>query len=104
MEQTEEKSSDEESPLDTVVLTSDTSASGAVVEDNSNPIEEDTPQPVKRSSWTLVEREEFTSDLKEYRRRVTLMEALVDLRDGRNLSRRVINIWAYQRREARWAS
>jgi len=106
MEHTEEKPSDESSPSDTEVLASDTSASEAVVDDNGKPLEEDTSQPVKRSSWTLVEREEFTSDLQEYRRRrrVALVEALTDLRDGRNLSRRVINIWAYQRREARWAS
>ena len=105
MEHTEEKPSDENSTSDTEVLASDTPASEAVGDDNGKPLE-DEPQPVKRSSWTLVEREEFTSDLQEYRRRrrVALVEALTDLRDGRNLSRRVINIWAYQRREARWAS
>jgi hypothetical protein len=82
----------------------DTSASEDDVHD-SNTSEEPEPQPVKRSSWTLVEREEFTSDVKEYqrRRRVALLEALTDLQAGRNLSRRVISIWAYQRREARWA-
>ena len=44
--------------------------------------------------------EEFTSDYKEYkrRRRRALLEALVAIREGeRFLSRRVINIWAYQR-------
>ena len=56
--------------------------------------------PVKRSPWTLVMCEEFTSDYKEYkrRRRKALLEALVAIREGeRFLSRRVINIWAYQR-------
>src|SRR6266567_5948365 len=56
--------------------------------------------PVKRSPWTLVMCEEFTSDYKEYkrRRRKGLLEALVAIREGeRFLSRRVINIWAYQR-------
>jgi len=105
MEQTENAPSEDTSTSNQEVLNDDTSASEAVVGDNGKPIE-DEPQPIKRSSWSLVEREEFTSDLQEYRRRrrVALVEALVDLRDGRNLSRRVINIWAYQRREARWAS
>jgi hypothetical protein len=62
---------------------------------------------VKRSSWSLIQCEEFTQDIKEYRRRrrKALLEALIDIRMGqRNLSRRVINIWAYQRNELRWAS
>ncbi len=57
--------------------------------------------PVKRSPWTLVMCEEFTSDYKEYkrRRRRALLEALVAIREGeRFLSRRVISIWDYQRR------
>ena len=56
--------------------------------------------PVKRSPWTLVMCEEFTTDYQEYkrRRRRALLEALVAIREGeRFLSRRVINIWAYQR-------
>jgi hypothetical protein len=64
-------------------------------------------QPVKRSPWSLIQCEEFTQDIKEYkrRRRKALLEALIDIRMGqRNLSRRVINIWAYQRNELRWAS
>jgi hypothetical protein len=63
-------------------------------------------QPVKRSSWMLVQQEEFTQDMKEYRRRrrKALLEALDDWRNGRYVSRRVINIWAYQRKELRWAS
>jgi hypothetical protein len=66
--------------------------------------EEGQRQQVRRSSWTLVEREEFTQDIKEYkrRRRQALLEALVDLREGqRHMSGRVITIWAYQRGE-RW--
>jgi hypothetical protein len=57
-------------------------------------------EPVKRSSWMMVECEEFTDDIKEYRRRrrKALLEALVAIREGQqHLSRRVINIWAYQR-------
>jgi hypothetical protein len=68
---------------------------------------EDKPKPVKRSSWSLIQCEEFTQDFKEYkrRRRKALLEALIDIRMGqRNLSRRVINIWAYQRSQLRWAS
>jgi hypothetical protein len=63
-------------------------------------------QLVKRLSWTLVEQEEFTQNMKEYRRRrrKALLDALGDWRDGRHVSRRVINIWAYQRKELRWAS
>jgi hypothetical protein len=57
-------------------------------------------EPVKRSPWMMVECEEFTDDIKEYRRRrrKALLEALVAIREGQqHLSRRVINIWAYQR-------
>jgi hypothetical protein len=67
---------------------------------------EDDEQPVKRSSWRLVEQEEFTSDREEYkrRRRAALLDALTDLRTGqRELSRRVISVWAYQRSELRWS-
>ncbi len=69
--------------------------------DDGKPLEEETV-PVEPSSWVLVEQEEFTRDVGEYkrRRRQALLEALEDVRDGRNLSRRVITIWAYQRREA----
>lgn len=57
--------------------------------------------PIKRSFWSLVKCEEFTDDIQEYqrRRRKALLEALIDLREGRNLSRRVMNIWAYQPNE-----
>jgi hypothetical protein len=104
MEQNESTCSACDSTLEQEISNEGTSASEANEEDDTTSAEAES-QPVKRSSWTLVEREEFTSDLKEYQRRcrVALMEALVDLRDGRNLSRRVISIWAYQRREARWA-
>jgi hypothetical protein len=54
----------------------------------------------RRSSWMIVECDEFTDDIKEYRRRrrKALLEALVAVREGqKQLSRRVINIWAYQR-------
>jgi hypothetical protein len=64
-------------------------------------------QPVKRSSWSLIQCEEFTQDFKEYkrRRRKALLEALIDIHMGqRNLSRRVINIWVYQRNSLRLVS
>ncbi len=104
MEQNERPCSACEATSEQEISSDDTSVS-ETNEEGENTSAEAESQPVKRSSWTLVEREEFTSDLKEYQRRcrVALMEALVDLRDGRNLSRRVISIWAYQRREARWA-
>lgn len=72
--------------------------------ENDKPLVEE--QPIKRSTWSLVQCEEFTEDIQEYRRRrrKALLEALIALREGRNLSKRVINIWAYQRNEARWAS
>jgi hypothetical protein len=72
--------------------------------ENGKPIEDE--QPKKRSSWSLMEQEEFTQDIREYRRRrrKALLEALIDLHAGRNLSRRVIHLWAYQRNELRWAS
>jgi hypothetical protein len=57
-------------------------------------------EPVKRTSWMIVECDEFTDDIKEYRRRrrKALQEALLELQEGqKHLSRRVINIWAYQR-------
>lgn len=60
--------------------------------------------PAKRSSWTLVVCEDFTQDMKEYkrRRRKALVEALLAIREGqKHLSRRVIGIWAYQR-DLRW--
>src|SRR5437016_5964457 len=72
--------------------------------DNGMPIEEE--KTVKRSSWSLVKCEELTVDIQEYRRqrRKALLEALIDLREGRNLSRRVMNMWAYQHDLLRWAS
>ncbi len=95
MEQTEHASSTKSSSTD-----------AADQEENGKPGESE-PQSEKRSSWSLVQQEEFTQDIKEYRRRrrKALLEALIDIRTGqRKLSRRVINIWAYQRNELRWAS
>jgi hypothetical protein len=60
---------------------------------------------VVRSSWSLIEQAPFTQDIKEYRRRrrKALLERLIDLRAGQcHVSRRVISIWAYQRRGSRW--
>ena len=107
MEQTENESSEDGSAI-----------VGAGQSDNGKPLddegasetENDTPvaeeQPIKRASWSLVQCEEFTEEIQEYRRRrrKALLEALIALREGRNLSRGVINIWVYQRNEARCAS
>jgi hypothetical protein len=74
--------------------------------ETNKPVESE-PLPAKRSSWSLVQCEEFTQDYQEYKRRCrkALLEALIDIRTGqRNLSRRVISIWAYQRSQLRWAS
>jgi hypothetical protein len=91
-------------PPDDAVSTEDTSRNEVEQGENGRPGEEE--QPKKQSSWTLVEQEEFTQDIKEYRRRrrKALLEALIDLHAGRNLSRRVIHLWSYQRNELRWAS
>ena len=59
---------------------------------------------VKQSFWPLVKCEEYAEDIQEYRRREALPEALIELREDRNLSRRVMDMWAYQRNELRWAS
>ena len=102
MEQTESQST---SPVDSSQTEqTDTSSLNEAAQAETNiPASE----PVVSSSWVLVQREEFTQDINEYRRRrrKALLEALIDLREGqRHLSRRVINIWAYQRSQARWAS
>ncbi len=81
-------------------------------EANGLPIGDETPtegenKRRERSSWTLFEEEDFTSDLKEYhrRKRSALLDAIGDLRTGeRTLSRRVINVWSFQRGELRRAN
>ncbi len=82
-------------------------SSGERVQGEESKTQEPGIRTVKRSSWSLIQCEEFTQDYKEYKqlRRKALLEALIDIRMGqRNLSRRVINMWAYQRSELRWAS
>ena len=71
---------------------------------NGKPLEEE--KIVKRSSWSLTKCEECTDDIQGYRCwwQKALLGSLIDLCEGRNLSRRVINIWAYQRYELHWAS
>src|SRR5205814_2284029 len=106
MEQTETASSTEDSPVDEVGQVDNGkpfNTDKAPEEENGKPREDE--KSVKRSSWSLVTCEEYTEDTQEYerRRRKALVEALIDLREGRNLSRRVMNIWAYQRNESRWA-
>ena len=63
-------------------------------------------QTVHRSVWILCESAPFSDDVGEYqrRRRRALVESLVDFRAGKRLySRRVVSIWAYQRRQLRRA-
>jgi hypothetical protein len=72
-------------------------------EDNSKQVEDGAF--AVRSSWSLVEQEPFTQDIKEYRRQKALLERPIDLRAGQcHVSRRVISIWPYQRSESRWAA
>jgi len=75
-------------------------ANGLPIEGNE--LDDEASRHRERSSWTLFEDEEFTSDIKEYRRRKhsALVDAIVDLNIGeRTLSRRVINVWSFQRSE-----
>jgi len=79
-------------------------ANGLPIEGNEP--DDEVPRCRERSSWTLFEDEEFTSDIQEYKRRKhsALVDAIVDLSTGeRTLSRRVINVWAFQRGERRRA-
>ena len=65
--------------------------------------QEEQPE-VKRSSWVLYEQEPFSQEIEDYRdrRRSALVESMHDLRAGKSMySRRVVSIWAYQRRLAR---
>ena len=60
--------------------------------------------PVRRSVWVLYESAPFSDDIGEYkqRRRRALVESLADLRGGKRMySRRVVSIWAYQRKRLR---
>src|SRR5258708_2797585 len=62
---------------------------------------DDAENKVKRSSWMLHEQEPFSSDIQDYRarRQAALVESLTDLQTGKPMySRRVVSIWAYQRR------
>ncbi len=66
-------------------------------------VHEEQPE-VKRSSWVLYEQEPFSQEIEDYRdRRLrALVESMHDLRAGKSMySRRVVSIWAYQRRLAR---
>jgi hypothetical protein len=63
-------------------------------------------QTVYRSVWILCESAPFSDDVGEYRRRRrrALVESLADLREGKRMySRRVVSIWAYQRKQLRKA-
>ncbi len=82
--------------------------------ENGLPIEDVTPSfpsnglpiegsdSIKRSAWTLYEYEEPSDDLDDHVRwyHDALIESLSQMREGgRRLSRRVISMWDYQRRE-----
>lgn len=58
----------------------------------------------KLSGWVLDEAEEYSpeEEVYEQRRRRALVDALGEVRAGRRISRRVVNIWAYQQHEQRW--
>ena len=61
----------------------------------------DTGQEVKRSAWVLYKQKPFSSDIQDYRarRQAALLESLTALQAGKSMySRRVVSIWAYQRR------
>ncbi len=77
-------------------------AASAHVLDQSGdaPSLEDETTSVKRSSWSLYEHDPFSQDIEDYRvRRQALRESMLDLRAGKHMySRRVLNVWAYQRR------
>ena len=80
----------------------DAAASAHVLDQPSDALslEDETP-PVKRSSWSLYEHDPFSQDIEDYRerRRQALQESILDLRAGKHMySRRVLNVWAYQRR------
>lgn len=58
----------------------------------------------KGSSWVLVEYEEFSHKIEDYRarRQAALVEAVEALREGKPMySYRVLGVWAYQRKRAR---
>ena len=58
----------------------------------------------KRASWVLYEFEPFSQEIEDYRdrRQAALVESMHDLRAGKSMySRRVVSIWAYQRRLTR---
>ncbi len=71
------------------------------VQEGSAPLVEGEVKPGRWSVWVLHESEPFSDDIGVYRcrRRQALAESLSDLREGKRLySRRVVSIWAYQRK------
>src|SRR5579859_1035227 len=92
----------DDSQLDSTVTTYESAEEIGEQEEQAEASEQAVTEelPVKRSAWVIVECDEFTDDIQEYRRRrrKALLEALLAIREGqKHLSRRVINIWAYQR-------
>ena len=65
--------------------------------------DQDESQQAKRSSWVLHEYEPFSREIADYleRRQTALVESMNDLRAGKPMySRRVVSIWAYQRKRS----
>ncbi len=81
----------------------DSAICGGVQEQSTSPVNGGV-WPVRRSVWVLYESAPFSDDIGEYkqRRRRALVESLADLRGGKRMySRRVVSVWAYQRKRLR---
>ena len=95
----------EEQPSSEVPGEQESTVCGGVQEGSASLVEGE-GTPGRRSVWVLCESAPFSDDIGEYRRRRrrVLVESLADLREGKRLySRRVVSIWAYQRRRLRKA-
>ena len=94
----------EQAPIE-VPGVQESAACGEMPEGSTSPVDGEA-QTVRRSVWILCESAPFSDDIGEYkrRRRRALVESLADLREGKRMySRRVVSVWAYQRRQLRKA-
>ena len=101
----EKVSSVEQAPIK-VPGAQESAACGEMVEGSASPVDGEA-QTARRSVWILCESAPFSDDVGEYRRRRrrALVESLADLREGKRLySRRVVSVWAYQRKRLRKVS
>jgi len=92
----------EQAPIE-VPGVQDSAICGGVQEQSTPPVNGEA-WPVRRSVWVLYESAPFSDDIGEYkqRRRRALVESLADLRGGKRMySRRVVSVWAYQRKRLR---